>query len=94
MDTKHDIEIVICLGSSCFARGNKQSVRLIQSFLKEKGLEGKVLFKGRHCFGHCETGPALLIGEKLIEHCNPESVVDILSEELSYLISSNKPSGE
>ncbi len=38
----HKKEIVICLGSSCFARGNKQTVKIIQDYLKNNNLEKDV----------------------------------------------------
>lgn len=54
-------EIVICMGSSCFSRGNKKALSMIQEFIRERGLTGHVVFKGSHCFGKCETGPVLSI---------------------------------
>ena len=29
------VEIVICMGSSCFARGNEENLRIIESFIAE-----------------------------------------------------------
>jgi NADH:ubiquinone oxidoreductase subunit E len=54
-------EIIICMGSSCFSRGNRKALPMIQEFLKERGLSGRVVFRGAHCFGKCENGPVLSI---------------------------------
>ena len=80
MNPEEKTEIVICLGSSCFARGNKQNVKIIQNFIKEKGIEHKVSFRGRHCFGNCDNGPSLTIGEKQIDHLNSDNLLEILNE--------------
>ena len=60
-------EIVICLGSSCFARGNRQFLHVINEYLKEKNLVGEVQFHGQRCFGNCSAGPTLRLGNELIE---------------------------
>lgn len=75
-------EVVICLGSSCFARGNKQMVQTVKKFLEENNLMHKLKFRGKHCFGYCENGPSMMIGEHRYEHLNPESVLEILEREL------------
>ena len=59
------IEIVICLGSSCFSRGNKQMLKAIQTYLKENNLCDKVNFHGGHCFGNCADGPSIKVNGKL-----------------------------
>ncbi len=77
-----NLEIVICMGSSCFSRGNKKTLPLIQEYLKEKGLESHVLFKGSHCFGECENGPILKIGDSIYRKVDSSNVQDILEQEL------------
>jgi NADH:ubiquinone oxidoreductase subunit E len=76
------VEIVICLGSSCFARGNKMIVQEIKKFLEENNLMHKVIFRGKHCFGKCENGPALTIGKKKFEQITLGSIREILENEL------------
>ena len=34
-------KIVICMGSSCFARGNEENLRVIEDFLKSNNLQVK-----------------------------------------------------
>lgn len=75
-------ELTICLGSSCFARGNRKLVSIIQGFIIENRLEEKVIFKGNHCFGKCSKGPVLKVGEKYYEHADESNILEILRKEL------------
>ncbi len=73
-------EIVICMGSSCFSRGNKQSVGIIKSYLKKNGLESQIVLKGSHCFGICEKGPVITVNGVKMERVNPDRVTEILDD--------------
>lgn len=75
-------EIIVCLGSSCFARGNKKTVQAIDAYIKLHKLEDKVFFHGGHCFGKCEKGPILKINNKYFENVDPNTVIDILANEI------------
>jgi NADH:ubiquinone oxidoreductase subunit E len=71
-------DIVICLGSSCFARGNKQLVKIISDYLREKNLLNEVRFHGQRCFGQCAAGPSLKLDDKLIENLDEDSIIELL----------------
>lgn len=71
-------EIVICLGSSCFARGNKSAVKVITDYLKENNLQSEVKFHGERCFGRCANGPLLKLGEIFHENTEPETIIKLL----------------
>jgi len=74
-------EIKICMGSSCFSRGNRQTLQLIQKYLKDHQLERDVILKGNHCFGNCSAGPVVTIGTKVYEQVNQEGILEILDQE-------------
>jgi len=74
------IEITLCMGSSCFSRGNKKTLHFIQDYLRETGRLNQVTFKGSHCFGHCEHGPMLKINETQFNHVTENNVVNILDQ--------------
>lgn len=74
------IVIEICLGSSCFSRGNGKTLQTIQRYLKEHQLENDVVLKGNHCFSDCSKGPIVKIADKLHEQVNGENILDILEE--------------
>lgn len=71
-------EITICLGSSCFARGNKSMPKYIQSYLKDKGLTNVVKLKGHHCTNNCKNGPVLVVDKKTYLNVTAENIKDIL----------------
>ena len=73
-------EIVICLGSSCFSRGNKHTVHIIKEYIKEHQLEDKVFFHGNHCYDNCENGPILKIDNKEYQNITPENVIYLLDK--------------
>jgi NADH:ubiquinone oxidoreductase subunit E len=75
-------EIHICLGSSCFSRGNKEVVAFIKGYLKKNHFEDKVIFKGARCYGHCSNGPVLVINDRIIENINMSQIEKILEQEL------------
>lgn len=71
-------EITICLGSSCFSRGNKTLTQVINSYLKENNLNDKVIFKGTRCFGTCENGPMIKINDTFFKALTTEKLIEIL----------------
>ncbi len=70
------------MGSSCFSRGNKKNVHLLQQYLKERKLEDNVLLKGTHCMDQCDKGPMMEIDGELIYHLTEESISEILDQKL------------
>ena len=54
-------EIQICLGSSCFSRGNSEHLRIIQEYLAARGLTEKVATIGHLCEDRCSRGPNLIV---------------------------------
>ena len=73
-------EVVICLGSSCFARGNKQLVKIVNNYLRDKNLLHEVLFHGERCFGQCSVGPSLKLDGILKEKLDEDIVIALLDE--------------
>jgi NADH:ubiquinone oxidoreductase 24 kD subunit len=76
-------EITICLGSSCFSRGNKGNLETIQNYLKERDLEANVNFKGQLCSDHCSEGPVIIIDGVMYKEVNKQKIIDILDKEFA-----------
>ena len=74
--------IEICMGSSCFSRGNKDTLQVIQRYLKENKMENNIVLKGNHCFSDCSKGPVVKIGGHLYESVDRESILEILEKNL------------
>lgn len=80
------IEMQICLGSSCFSRGNKEVVMYIRDYLKKNHLDDKVIFKGARCMGHCSNGPNLIINGVVLEGVTLAKIESILEKEFARLV--------
>ena len=86
----HRREIIICLGSSCFSRGNKELLKSIQRYINKHGLDEKVRFKGEHCFERCSEGPNMMIGGRLYHQVSEDNILDMMEEGLHDLIKEKK----
>ena len=75
-------EIVVCMGSSCFSRGNSRNAEIIKKFLAENNLETSVSLRGCLCEGECKKGPNIRIDGKLFSEINPEGLPLLLMHEL------------
>lgn len=54
-------EIVVCLGSSCFARGNAQNLTAIEGYLQTHNLSSSLHIRGCLCQDECKQGPNLTL---------------------------------
>jgi NADH:ubiquinone oxidoreductase subunit E len=79
------IEMHICLGSSCFSRGNREVVMFIKEYLRKNHLEDRIVFKGARCMSLCSNGPNLKINERTIEGVTLSRIEDILENEFGNL---------
>ncbi len=73
-------EIIICMGSSCFARGNKNYVEIIKRYLQEHNLLAKVTFKGQLCSDNCSKGPVIQIDDVEYFELDEQKLKRILHE--------------
>jgi len=77
------ITIELCLGSSCFARGNSQALSNLEAYIEEHQLEQSVELIGHLCLADCSRGPNLKIDSQQYAGVKPECVVDLLVEALA-----------
>lgn len=82
MDQTTKTELVLCFGSSCFARGNKKMLSRIQFFLEKHQLTEKIDFKGHHCLNECSKGPNIKINDRIIGGISEANIEEILEQEL------------
>jgi NADH:ubiquinone oxidoreductase subunit E len=61
---KDVVEIVVCLGSSCFARGNSAILAVLQQYAQSSGPNASVRLSGCLCQDQCKQGPNLKIGDE------------------------------
>lgn len=73
--------IAICMGSSCYARGNARNAEVIQRWLTREGAAARVEFTGTLCEGLCREGPNLRIGKRVYRGVDPAAIEGILEHE-------------
>ena len=73
------LSISICMGSSCFSRGNNENLTIIQKYLAETGSTAEVELVGCLCQNTCNSGPIITINNKIYTNVEPITVVDILA---------------
>ena len=76
MDEK--LNITVCLGSSCFARGNEEHLNFIEDYVVENNLDAVIDICGSRCEGKCAQGPNITINGKLYSNITKEKLKDIL----------------
>ena len=74
-------QIKICLGSSCYSRGNNVHLEVIKKYIAENQLEAEISFSCHLCEELCSSGPILRIDEKVYKEVNLSGLYKILQEE-------------
>lgn len=72
-------KIVICLGSSCFSRGNNKNLEVIEEYIRSKNLPAKVEITGNLCEDKCTKGPNLKINGTMHHNVDPNSLIRLLN---------------
>ena len=71
-------QISVCMGSSCFARGNNLSLELITRYIADNNLDARIDLRGNLCQGACSRGPNIVINGTRYEGVRPENIADIM----------------
>ncbi len=72
------INITVCLGSACFARGNEDHLEYIEDYIAEHNLDAKIEISGSRCEGKCADGPNIIINGKLYNNMTGVKLKEIL----------------
>lgn len=78
-----NVKIEICMGSSCFSRGNAQTLIELENFIAQQNLEVELELTGHHCLGNCSKGPNITIDGTPFTLVAPSAAVQILKNYLS-----------
>ena len=73
---KHSIKV--CMGSSCFARGNLENLNYIEKYLKENNLDAQIEVIGALCEEKCTQGPHIYVDDKNYDEVDEEKLKTIL----------------
>ena len=75
-------KIVICMGSSCFSRGNEENLKVVEDFLEARGLhdETDVELSCCLCTNRFSQGPVVMINDTVHTGVNPGKMFEILRD--------------
>ncbi|NLF94244.1 MAG: (2Fe-2S) ferredoxin domain-containing protein [Oligosphaeraceae bacterium] len=81
------ISVIICVGSSCFARGNARNIEAVEKFFREHQIGDKIELEmsGKLCAGCCGLGPNVIINGELHSQMTPGRLVELLQGLLAGL---------
>ncbi len=74
--------ITVCMGSSCFSRGNALNAERVQAIIDKLELQNTAVVRGCLCEGECKKGPNVRVNDTLYSNVSPDSLEDILLHEL------------
>jgi NADH:ubiquinone oxidoreductase subunit E len=77
------VRIDICMGSSCFARGNAENLRMVREYVARNCPEAVVNLRGTLCREQCSSGPSITIDGREHRAVTPGSVLELLDRELA-----------
>ncbi|MCL1907839.1 MAG: (2Fe-2S) ferredoxin domain-containing protein [Holophagaceae bacterium] len=73
-------EIVVCMGSACFSRGNTATILAVQDYVSTRGLEESVLITGTLCQHKCRQGPNIEINGECLCGIDPATLPTLLDK--------------
>ncbi|MGI6343842.1 MAG: (2Fe-2S) ferredoxin domain-containing protein [Bacillota bacterium] len=68
------LEVVVCVGSSCYLRGADQVIEALQQVIAEHGVQDAVLLRAGFCLGQCMQGVVIRVGEQTLSGVAPGDV--------------------
>jgi NADH:ubiquinone oxidoreductase subunit E len=74
--------IDICMGSSCFARGNAENLRIVRDYVARNCPGVVVNLTGTLCRERCGSGPNITIDGREHHGVTPDSIQELLCREL------------
>ena len=72
------LKIRICMGSSCFQRGNRKNLEFIEKYIDDQGCAAEVELMGSRCEDQCRKGPNLQINGRMYHEVHEELLFELL----------------
>jgi NADH:ubiquinone oxidoreductase subunit E len=70
--------VVVCVGSTCYSKGNKQLLEIIEDYVIRNNLSLQVNIQTHHCFNNCDKAPNIEIDGKIHGNLTEQSVLKLL----------------
>lgn len=76
------MNIKLCMGSSCFVRGNTENLSFIEEYINKNNLSAKIDLSGCRCENCCSSGPNIFINGIKYSNVNPEEIKKIIESKI------------
>ncbi len=83
MTDKKRIDICVCMGSSCYPRGNRETLEKLKNYINENALNDRIIMKGNLCEGLCKDGPNIRINGVIYHDIDYYQLLKVISEILN-----------
>lgn len=77
------LSIGLCMGSSCFARGNNRLLAALEDVIRKNKWQERVALSGYRCENQCSTGPNLKIDGVLVSNPTTAAITEMLAQRLA-----------
>lgn len=74
------LNITVCMGSSCFARGNQENLAFLEDYIKEHGIEASIELEGTRCENKCACGPNIYVNGTEYNNVDIDKLKEILEQ--------------
>ena len=72
--------VKVCLGSSCYVRGNDKMLAFLEKYIGESKKDISVQLLGCRCTNACQDGPNIFIGDTKYSHPSQDELMQILEK--------------
>ncbi len=79
------LNITVCMGSSCFARGNQENLAFIEEYIQKNGLNAEIDLEGMRCENNCAKGPNIYINGVEYNEVDIDKLKGILDRECEWI---------
>ncbi len=59
------MNVTICIGSSCYLKGSKDIIAILERLITIHNVKDKVNLAGSFCMGRCTEGVCVTLGDEL-----------------------------
>ncbi|MGL1935089.1 MAG: hypothetical protein OCD01_08715 [Fibrobacterales bacterium] len=73
--------LVLCMGSSCFARGNDTMLKGVQEYILEHSCDALEV-KGELCCEYCNGGPNIYLDGAAVSVSSPDQLIKLIREQV------------
>jgi NADH:ubiquinone oxidoreductase subunit E len=74
------MDILVCIGSSCHARGSYKIMNELKAMITEKDLDSQVQIKVAFCLGYCRAGVTIKVDEQLVTGVTKENLTEVFDK--------------